>query len=341
MPRPVKTLLILLGLISAVAVGLLLNPALIARPVLESALSDAGFRLQRLEGLAISLGSASVNRLQAESDTMILNLEGVNSTFDFSELLGGRMNAIKVGSLALQIKEAANEESSTGSDSSNLDPAQLLDMLTQLPVAEISVQAARVTSTLGELNSELHFQTSPLSLAATGTWSGASELALSLSSTAQSESRFAVEMRVAEGNVALLQANTELSIAAAESAVSGTIEFDPQALANEFMSSELLNDWVLFNEQLQADFRTVFTTDNSGLQLESLSVDLDGAGSALQLAKSDEAGRTLTQLSLPIAISLLPNTVNESFRIQASDLYGTLSLTEADNEMYLEASLTE
>ncbi|MCG8414248.1 MAG: YdbH domain-containing protein, partial [Pseudomonadales bacterium] len=133
----------------------------------------------------------------------------------------------------------------------------------------------------------------------------------------------------------------ELSITPAESAVSGTIEFDPQALANEFLSSELLNDWVLFNERLQADFRTVFTTDNSGLRLESLSVDLDGAGSTLQLAKNDEAGRALTQLSLPISISLLPNTVNQSFRIQASDLYGTLSLIEADNELYLEASLTE
>ncbi len=341
MPKPVKTILILLGVVSAIVVGLLLNPALIARPMLETALSDAGFRLLSLDGLSVGLSSAHANSLRADSNTLALNVENVSLSFDLIELLGGRISAIELESVALQLKEVTNEGSPADTSSSYLNPAQILETLAQLPVAEITVHAAQLSTAEGKLDTELSFQTSPLSLNAEGTWSGASQLGLSLSSTAPSENLLAMDLRLAEGDTALFQANAELSITQSASTVSGVIAFDAQALANEFLDDGLLSDWVLFNDQLQTDFRVVFATDNEGVQLESLNADLDAAGSTLQLARTNSEGQTLTQLSLPLSLNILPNTVNDSFRIQTSDLYGTLSLTEGDNELYFEASLMD
>ncbi len=342
MPKPIVFLLSLLLLLLILAGIVASNPALILRPVLQSQLAAAGFRLQSLESVKTGTNSASASLLSADSASISLSARNIRVEYSLGQLLNGEVAGVYIESLQVSLKDSVTNRADGTVE--QLDLQSLYRSITHLPLDTLTIEEARANMTSGLLSTRLDFQTSPLQLFLDGSWQGVPELEFTMDTEALDTNRVQIATRINRGDELLLEGNQEVELFDAQLVMAGSFAFNTgqlQVIAK--LTERLPGDWALVNQELQLEHSMTIETADSGLLLQSLQATVSAVGapnSNLQVLAGTDQSRLVAQFGLPVTLAVTPNTVNSGFGVQISDSTQNYSWIGDELGIHAESSLT-
>lgn len=335
MPRIVKVLSLVLLVFAIAFAWLVFNPALIARPLLESSLASTGFRLKELENLQLGKGSARASKLVLESEAYSVEITDLQISFTLGQLLDSRIEKLTIDAVELR-QHTGNAISDA---EARFSPTQYLELLSTLPVSEVVIGNSSLILTAGEVDAVLRLSTAPLNLDISGSWLGETAIPFAVQAESSNSDLVDAQLQLGPEDDLIADMRGQFELTDSDISLSSEWTVDTYRTLQAFNSEARIADWVVLNNQFSGVLQSEITTTGDVPALNSMTLSIQTGGSSLLLQRQSEQSNSLLQLNMPATVTLSSGSETGEMDVAVSDLYGTFSSTNPENELHLEATL--
>ena len=321
-----KWAFITLLLLAFVFTGLLvLAPAILVTPFINSTLSDLGYELTQLDGLRLGTNSARVSRVNLSNAESRISLTDLEMHFQVRELLRGRLQSLHLARLDITLLPPAGNSSQQAEQSIE----GYLQMIDQIPIGDINISALHLESVSNQLQIDMAVQTNPVRIEGLVVFGTETPIKGEIQAQRTDTNRVEGSIDLAIESTPIGNSNFVITIA--EPNLELTLDSTLQLAAlQEFPAiGESLKAVQWFTDSVSATGSLTLITPLTAPSIADLKLTLKSPDSLLHLAQNSTSGVADLVLQLPLVISSELVSLDAGFELALTDIGATGSWQSA------------